>query len=78
MFYLCFLSSTCFQKNGFFIEAGAWDGEQLSNTLYLEVLFIAYMFEEDSFLDLEFALVAIKKIIVSIKMFLFITGKCNI
>ena len=27
----------CFKRNGFFIEAGAWDGEQLSNTLYLEV-----------------------------------------
>ena len=78
MFYLCFLSSTCFQKNGFFIEAGAWDGEQLSNTLYLEVLFIAYVFEEDSFLDLEFALVAIEKIIVSIQMFLVITDKGNI
>jgi len=24
------------KENGFFIEAGAWDGEQLSNTLYLE------------------------------------------
>jgi len=24
------------KRNGFFIEAGAWDGEQLSNTLYLE------------------------------------------
>jgi len=24
------------KSNGFFIEAGAWDGEQLSNTLYLE------------------------------------------
>ena len=27
----------CFKRGGFFIEAGAWDGEQLSNTLYLEV-----------------------------------------
>ena len=25
------------KKNGIFIEAGAWDGEYLSNTLYLEV-----------------------------------------
>ena len=25
------------KTNGFFIEAGAWDGEDLSNTLYLEV-----------------------------------------
>ena len=25
------------KRNGFFIEAGAWDGEYLSNTLYLEV-----------------------------------------
>merc|ERR1719154_74567 len=24
------------QRNGFFIEAGAWDGEQLSNTIYME------------------------------------------
>jgi len=24
------------KKNGFFIEAGAWDGEELSNTLYME------------------------------------------
>jgi len=24
------------KKNGFFIEAGAWDGEQLSNTIYME------------------------------------------
>ena len=25
------------KTNGFFIEAGAWDGEWLSNTLFLEV-----------------------------------------
>jgi hypothetical protein len=24
-------------KNGFFIEAGAWDFEEFSNTLYFEV-----------------------------------------
>jgi len=24
------------KRNGFFIEAGAWDGEQLSNTIYME------------------------------------------
>ena len=26
-----------FKTNGFFIEAGAWDGEQLSNSIFLEV-----------------------------------------
>ena len=26
------------KKNGIFVEAGAWNGEYLSNTLYLEVL----------------------------------------
>jgi len=26
------------KENGFFIEAGAWDGEQLSNTIYLETM----------------------------------------
>jgi len=26
------------KENGFFIEAGAWDGEQLSNTIYLETV----------------------------------------
>ena len=25
------------QRSGFFIEAGAWDGEQLSNTIFMEV-----------------------------------------
>ena len=25
------------KKNGVFVEAGAWNGEYLSNTLYLEV-----------------------------------------
>ena len=27
------------KKNGVFVEAGAWNGEYLSNTLYLEVIF---------------------------------------
>ena len=34
-----------FQKSGFFIEAGAWDGEDLSNTIYMEVF--EYLFKCD-------------------------------
>ena len=35
--YSLTLTTLLFQKNGFFIEAGAWDGEDLSNTIFMEV-----------------------------------------
>ena len=40
MILMYFLKSCCdilsLQKNGFYVEAGAFTGEKLSNTLYLE------------------------------------------
>ena len=39
------------KTNGVFFEAGAWDGEDMSNTLYLEVKSVFKTLLQHSFVD---------------------------